>query len=78
MSKEEIQARLEKLSEEEDRLRLRLGELEQVAQSAPGSHSSGPLAPEAVQAEREIRGVVLDLVAIDRHRLELTVALSLK
>ncbi len=77
MSKEEIQAQLENLFEEETSLRRRLEELEEIAQSAPGSHSSGPLSPEAVLAEREIRSIVLDLVGIDRQRVELTVALSL-
>jgi hypothetical protein len=78
MSKEEIEARLEKLSEEEASLRRRLEELEEIAQSAPGSHGPGLPPPEAVRAEREIRSVVLDLVDIDRQRIELTVALSLK
>lgn len=77
MSKEEIQARLEELSEEEARLRRRLWELEDITQTAPGSHASGRPSPEAVRAEREIRGIVLGLVGLDRKRLELTVALSL-
>ena len=77
MSKAEIEARLEKLYEEEAGLRRRLGELENVAQSAPGSHGPGRPSPEAVRAEREIRSVVLDLTAVDRKRIELTVALSL-
>ena len=68
---------MEKLSEEEAHLRRRLNELEEIAQSAPGSHSPGRLSPEAVRAEREIRNIVLDLVGIDRKRLELSVALSL-
>ncbi|HEX5732428.1 MAG TPA: hypothetical protein VF131_06310 [Blastocatellia bacterium] len=78
MNKEEIQARLEELSAEESRLRSRLAELEQVAQSAPGSHSPGRPSPEAVRAEREIRSVVLRLVDVDYNRQELTVALSLQ
>jgi hypothetical protein len=77
MSREEIQERLEKLFEEETSLRRRLEEVEEIAQSAPGSHRSGPLSPEADRAEREIRSIVLDLVGIDRKRIELTVALSL-
>ena len=77
MNKEEIQARLEELSTEESRLRSRLAELEQVAQSAPGSHRPGPPSPEAVRADREIRSVVLRLVDLDYNRQELTVALSL-
>ena len=77
MSKQESEAQLEKLSEEEASLRRRLEELEEIAQSAPGSHSPGFPSPEARRAEREIRSVVLALVAIDRRRLELTVALSL-
>lgn len=77
MNKEEIQARLEQLSQEELRLRRRLEELEEVAQRAPGSHSPGVPSAEAVKAEREIRSVVLALSDIDRQRQELSVALSL-
>ena len=68
---------MEKLSEEEAHLRHRLRELEEIAQSAPGSHGPGRPSPEAVRAEREIRSIVLDLVGVDRKRLELSVALSL-
>lgn len=78
MNKEEIQARLEELASEESRLRSRLNELEEVAQSAPGSHRPGPPSPEAVRAEREIRSVVLRLVEVDYNRQELTLALSLR
>jgi len=77
MNREEIQARIEELSGEQARLRRRLEELEEIAQSAPGSHSPGPPSPEAIKAEREIRRVVLSLVNIDYNRQELTVALSL-
>ena len=77
MNKEEIQARIEELSAEETRLRGRLRELEEIAQSAPGSHSPGPPSPEAVRAEREIRSLVLRLIDVDYNRQELTVALSL-
>ncbi|HJQ71676.1 MAG TPA: hypothetical protein VKA70_22050 [Blastocatellia bacterium] len=77
MNREEIQARLEELSVEESRQRARLEELEEITQSARGSHSPGPPSPEAISAEREIRRVVLRLVEIDYNRQEMTVALSL-
>ena len=77
MNKEDIKARLDELSAEESRLRRRLEELQDVAQSAPGSHSPGSPSPEAAQAEREIRSIVLRLVDLDYNRQDLTVALSL-
>ncbi len=77
MSKEEIQASIKQLEEEESQLRSRLKELQQVVQNAPGSHRPGTPSRDVLQAEREIRSIVLALIDLDRKRQEHTVALSL-
>lgn len=77
MSKEEIHAGIKRAEEEEARLRRRLEELQEVVQNAPGSHRPGTPSRGALEAEREIRSVVLALTDLDRKRQELTVALSL-
>ena len=77
MSKQEIEANLKVLEEEEASLRRRLGELQDRVQNAPGSHRAGMPPPEVREAEREIQSVVLALVALDRKRQELNVAASL-
>jgi hypothetical protein len=78
MSKDDFQAQLRQLEDEEAELRRLLGELEDKVQSAPGSHSPGSPSRETKKAEREIQSVVLRLADIDRKRQELTVASSLK
>jgi hypothetical protein len=77
MSKEDIQARIKQTEEEESQLRRRLGELQEVVQKAPGSHRPGAPPPNVLQAERDIRSIVIALSDLDRKRQELTVALSL-
>jgi hypothetical protein len=77
MSKEDIQAGIKQTEEEESQLRRRLGELQEVVQNAPGSHRPGAPPSNVLQAEREIRSIVLALSDLDRKRQELTVALSL-
>lgn len=77
MSKDNIEAQLEELAQEETQVRRLLEELENRVQSAPGSHSPGVPSRETMQTEREIQGVVLRLSEIDRKRQELTVARSL-
>lgn len=78
MSKEEYEARLRDLQQEESQLRRRLSELEDKVQDAPGAHRPGAPSVDTIKTEREIRSVVLRLSDIDRQRQELTVALSLK
>lgn len=77
MAKEEIESKLRELEQEQTRLRGRLNELEDMVQNAPGSHSSGIPSAETLKAEREIQTIVLDIVALDRKRQELSVAMSL-
>ena len=77
MAKEEIESKLQKLEQEQTRLRGRLKELEDIVQNAPGSHSPGIPSAETLKAEREIQTVVLDIVELDRKRQELSVAMSL-
>ncbi|HST22739.1 MAG TPA: hypothetical protein VLR90_16565 [Blastocatellia bacterium] len=77
MAKEEIESKLRELEQEQARLRGRLGELEDIVQNAPGSHSSGTPSAEVMKAEREIQTIVLDIVELDRKRQELSVAMSL-
>ena len=76
MAKEEIESELQGLEKEQARLRGRLGELEDIVQNAPGSHSSGIPSAEVIKAEREIQTIVLDIVQLDRKRQELSVAMS--
>lgn len=77
MAKEEIESKLRDLEREQARLRHRLKELEAIVQNARGSHSPGIPSAETMKAEREIQTVVLDIVELDRKRLELSVAMNL-
>jgi hypothetical protein len=77
MSRDDFEARLRELEQEQERTRRRLHELEELVQNAPGSHSPGAPSPETIRAEREIQSAVLRLADIDRKRQELTVAASL-
>lgn len=78
MTKENMEDKLRGLDEEAARLRRALEELENVVQSAPGSHSSGVPSPEVVSAERDIQGIVLRLSNLDRERQEVTVSMTLR
>ena len=77
MSRAELESKLLGVEQEEARLRLRLGELEEIVQNAPGSHKPGLPSAETLKAEREIQTIVIALTGLDRKRLELTVAMSL-
>jgi hypothetical protein len=77
MAKEEIESKLRDLEQNQARLRNRLIELEEIVQNAPGSHSPGVPSAETMKAEREIQTIVLDIVELDRKRVELYVAMSL-
>jgi hypothetical protein len=77
MSREELESRLREFEQEEARLRLRLEELEEKAQNAPGSHRPGAPSAETMKTEREIQAVVLALSDLDRKRQEITVAMSM-
>jgi hypothetical protein len=77
MSREELESRLREFEHEEARLRLRLEELQEVAQNAPGSHRPGVPSAETMKTEREIQAVVLALSDLDRKRQEVTVAMSM-
>ncbi|HKS39149.1 MAG TPA: hypothetical protein VJX74_00940 [Blastocatellia bacterium] len=77
MAKEEIESKLRELEQEQARLRGRLGDLEDIVQNTPGSHSSGTPSAEVMKAEQEIQTIVLDIVELDRKRQELSVAMSL-
>jgi hypothetical protein len=77
MTKEEIETAIQQLDLEEGDLRLRLSQLEDKVQNAPGAHSPGTPSVAVMEAEREIRSLVLRLTDIDRERNELTVARSL-
>jgi hypothetical protein len=73
-----MEDKLRELDEEAARLRRALEELENVVQSAPGSHGPGTPSPEVVSAERDIQRIVLRLSDLDRERQEVTVAMTLK
>ena len=77
MAKEEIESKLRQLEQEQARLRQRLGELEDIAQSAHGPHPSRIPSAEVMKAEREIQTIVLNIVQLDRKRQELSVAMSI-
>jgi hypothetical protein len=76
MAKEEIESKLQDLEQKQAQLRHRLRELEEVVQRAPGSHSPGMPSAETMKAEREIQTIVLDIVELDRKRLDLSAAMS--
>jgi cell division septum initiation protein DivIVA len=78
MSKDDIESQLERLKEEESQLRRRFNELQDIVQNAPGSHRPGQPSAEVLRAEREIHSVVLALVELERRRVELNVAGSLR
>lgn len=78
MAKEEFELKLREIDEATARLRRQLEELEIVVQNAPGSHRPGPVSPETLRAEREVRDLVLAIVEMDRRRQEVTVELSLR
>lgn len=75
MAKEEIESKLQDLEQEQELLRARLRELENIVQNANGSHSSGIPSAEIIEAEREIQTIVLDISELDRKRQELSVNL---
>jgi hypothetical protein len=77
MTKDELQLKLREADEAAARLRQRLAEMENVVQNAPGSHRPGPVSPDVLLAEREVRDLVLAIVDMDRRRQDLTVELSL-
>lgn len=76
MSKDDLEAKLQELDQEEARLRRALGELEDLVQSAPGSHGPGVPSPDIIGAERDIQKIVLRLSDLDRARREVTVSMS--
>jgi hypothetical protein len=76
MSKDNSEAKLRELDQEEARLRRALDELEDVVQSAPGSHGPGVPSPEIISAERDIQKIVLRLSDLDRERREVTVSMT--
>jgi len=76
MSKENPEAKLQELDREEAQLRRTLEELEDVTQSARGSHSPGVPSPEVMSAERDIQRIVLRLSDLDRARLEVMVSMT--
>lgn len=78
MAKEELELKRREIDEATARLRRQLAELEQVVQNAPGSHRPGPVSPETLRAEREVRDLVLAIVEMDRRRQEITVEISLR
>lgn len=78
MAKEELELKLREIDEATERLRRQLENLENVVQNAPGSHRPGPVSPEVLRAEREVRDLVLAIVEMDRRRQEVTVELSLR
>ncbi len=77
MNREEIEAKLKEIEEEQLRLRRRFNELQDIVQNAPGSHTAGAPSPAVINAEREIHSVVLAICDLDRRRQELTVAASI-
>lgn len=77
LSKAELELGLRDIGEQEDRLRRRLNELEDIVQNAPGSHRPGYPSAQTLQAEHDITTVVLALCDLDRKRQELTVEMSL-
>lgn len=68
---------LRDIGEQEDRLRHRLSELEDIVQNAPGSHRPGYPSAQTLQAERDITTVVLALCDLGRKRQDLTVEIGL-
>lgn len=78
MSKEDQESRLQELNREEAALRRTLEELQNLVQSAPGSHSPGTPSPEIMSAERDIQRIVLRLSDLDRARQEVTVSMTLR
>ena len=71
-----MEDKLRELDEEEARLRRALEELQNLTQSAPGSHRPGNPSPEVVSAERDIQKIVLRLSDLDRERQEVTVSMT--
>ena len=76
MAKENLELKLREIDEATARLRQQLEALQNVVQSAPGSHRPGPVSPEARQAELDVRDLVLAIVEMDRRRQEVTVQLT--
>jgi len=77
VAKEECELRLQDLQQAKARLRLRLRELEDIVQNAPGSHSPGNPSPETMKAEREIQTIVLAITDLDRKSVEITISAGL-
>ncbi|MEN3330891.1 MAG: hypothetical protein V7641_256 [Blastocatellia bacterium] len=78
MAKEELELKRREIDETMTRLQRQLADLEHVVQNAPGSHRPGPVSPETLRAEREVRDLVLAIVEMDRRRQEITVEISLR
>jgi L-serine deaminase len=76
MAREELELKLREIDETTARLRQQLEALQNVVQSAPGSHRPGPVSLEARRAELDVRDLVLALVEMDRRRQEVTVQLT--
>ena len=76
MAREELEVKLREIDAATARLRERLEALQNVVQSAPGSHRPGPVSPEVRRAELDVRDLVLAIVEMDRRRQEVTVQLA--
>jgi len=77
MIREASQSQLRQLEQEEAQLRSRLEELEDIVQSASGTHGSGVPSTETLKIERDIQTIVLAISDLDRKRQEITVEMSL-
>ena len=78
MARAELELKLREIEEATTGLRRKLENLQNIVQNAPGSHRPGPVSPETLRAEREVRDLVLAIVEMDRLRLEISVQLSLR
>ena len=78
MAKEELELKRREIDEATARLRRQLEGLENVVQNAPGAHRPGPVSPETLRAERQVRDLVLAIVEMDRRRQDVTVEMSLR
>jgi hypothetical protein len=78
MAREELELKLREIDEATAGLQRQLEDLQNVVQNAPGSHRPGPVSPETLRAERDVRDLVLAIVEMDRRRLEISVQLSLR
>lgn len=78
MARAELELKLREIDEATTGLRKKLENLQNIVQNAPGSHRPGPVSPETLRAEREVRDLVLAIVEMDRRRQEISVQLSLR